>query len=135
MIPDGALPPEVTAVNGPFWAGSAAGELRLQRCSSCGTVRHPAAQRCPACLSPDYRWEAMSGDAVLWSWTVLHRAPVPAYAGRVPYLVAYVRLREGPYMITHLRGDLTELSVGMPLRIVFEPAGADRAVPVAAVVQ
>ena len=32
-----------------FWAGTAVGELRVQRCDGCGTLRHPPGPMCPSC--------------------------------------------------------------------------------------
>ena len=45
-------------------------------------------------------WVVASGAGVVDSFTVVHRAPGPGIA--VPYVVARVRLAEGPVVLTHL---------------------------------
>jgi uncharacterized OB-fold protein len=44
--------PQVTPDTAFFWDGTAAGELRIQRCAQCGAVRHPPGPMCPACGEP-----------------------------------------------------------------------------------
>ena len=41
--------PLVTPDTAFFWEGTAAGELRIQRCAKCGVLRHPPGPMCPAC--------------------------------------------------------------------------------------
>ena len=56
-VPSGS-PGVIRPVTSPdtefFWAGTAAGELRVQRCGGCGALRHPPGPMCPSCgtLSP-----------------------------------------------------------------------------------
>jgi len=45
----GVLRPVVSPDTAFFWAGTAAGELRIQRCDDCGTLRHPPGPACPSC--------------------------------------------------------------------------------------
>src|SRR3712207_8077886 len=47
-----------TDLNGPFWEGTAAGELRMQACSRCGHIRYPISDTCPRCLDPGYEWRS-----------------------------------------------------------------------------
>jgi hypothetical protein len=54
--------PTINDVNRPFWDACARGELRLQRCLSCGHLRYPAAIVCPECLSAETEWQAVSGE-------------------------------------------------------------------------
>jgi|1186.fasta_scaffold590435_2 uncharacterized OB-fold protein len=53
------LAPLVHPETEPFWSSIAAGELSLQRCSSCGTLRFPLSPVCHNCLSPDFDWESV----------------------------------------------------------------------------
>jgi uncharacterized OB-fold protein len=56
---------------------------------------------------------------VLASFAVLHRAP-PEHQDRTPYAYALVDLEEGPRVVTNVVGiGLEQLSVGMPLAVVF----------------
>jgi uncharacterized OB-fold protein len=127
------LLPEIDDRNRAFWDGCRDGELRLQRCDTDGTFRYPYSPVCPACLSPHYSWATVSGEATLWSWVVLHQKYFAAVADRVPYLVSFVQLREGPFMISSLSGDVTQLRCGQPLTVGFEAIDNERSIPVFAV--
>jgi uncharacterized OB-fold protein len=123
-----ALLPKITETNQPFWDGCAEGELRLQTCTSCGRHRFPDAPVCPNCLSPHYSWKLVSGRGVLWSWIVMHQNYLPAFADDLPYLVAFVRLDEGPYLISTLVDPPEDLRCDQSVEVVFDRIG-ERALP------
>ncbi len=113
--------PVITDVNRGFWDAVERGELQVQRCESCGELRYPPAERCPRCLSPEWRWQQVSGRGELLSYTVVHQRYHPAWADRVPYNVALVQLDEGPRMFSNvLPLSRTDLEVGMRLRVTFD---------------
>src|ERR1035438_5666045 len=87
-----AMRPLVSPDNEFFWAGTAAGELRLQRCGNCAALRHPPGPMCPQCGSaqsgsaqsgsiqggaagPGYLTAAGTGE--VYSYVVHHHPPVP----------------------------------------------------------
>lgn len=104
------------ALDAEYHGHLAAGEFRLQRCDECRTFRHPARFACPKCLSDEWRWTPVSGEAVVETF-VWYCEPVdPRYAD-VPYNVALVRLREGPGLFANIAGaGLDNLAVGQPVR-------------------
>ncbi|GII97062.1 Zn-ribbon domain-containing OB-fold protein [Sinosporangium siamense] len=103
----------------PYWRYAAAGELRLQRCSACGSFRYPPGPACPDCLAEEHEWTALSGRGSLLAWTVFHRQYFPGIP--VPYAVAAVRTAEGPILIGNIAGTAVgDLIHGMPLTAVFE---------------
>jgi hypothetical protein len=62
----------------------------------------------------------------------VHRAPHPGFEGDVPYVTAVVELEEGPRMaanIVDVAPDPANLKIGMPLRVVFERASEQIALP------
>jgi len=124
------LPLDDDPVAGPFWEGTAAGELRIQRCGSCGRLRHPPRPMCPSCQSFDVAWEAMSGRATVWSFVIAHPPLLPAYAEQAPYNVVVVALDEDPTL--RLVGNLVtgpdapigelgadDIEIGAPVQVVF----------------
>jgi hypothetical protein len=123
-----ALLPKITETNRPYWDGCAGGELRLQTCAACGRFRFPDAPVCPNCLSPRYAWRVASGRGVLWSWIVMHQNYLPAFADELPYLVAFVRLDEGPYLISTLLDPPDNLRCDQPVEVVFDRVG-ERTLP------
>ncbi|PZG36817.1 hypothetical protein C1I98_26240 [Spongiactinospora gelatinilytica] len=120
------LLPDITAANKPFWDGCAAGELRLQTCTECDTHRFPDGPTCPNCLSRSHTWQTVSGTGTLWSWFTMHQKYFPAFADEIPYLVAYIKLSEGPFMISSLVDPPAELELDQPVRAVFGPDATGR---------
>ncbi|MFC6934545.1 OB-fold domain-containing protein [Actinomadura yumaensis] len=102
-----------------FWEGVDAGELRVQRCAACGTLRHPPGPMCPRCHSTDRDHVVASGRGTVHSYVVHHHPPVP---GRTPpYVVAVVELEEGVRIVGNVNGCAPEdVKVGMPVRLTFE---------------
>jgi uncharacterized protein len=130
--PAPALRPVVTEDTAFFWAGTAAGELRIQRCAACGRLRHPPGPGCPACGAPqpaDPRYVCSSGAARLHSFVVHHHPPVPGR--RLPIVVGLVDLAEGVRMV----GELVDVApaavrIGMDLELALQPVGgADLVLP------
>ena len=84
----------------PFWDGLREGEIRLQRCDECRRVQFYPRPHCRYCGSLALTWEALSGEASVYSYTVIHRAPFAAFADDVPYALAVVELAGGPAATT-----------------------------------
>ncbi len=109
----------------PFWEACRRRELSLQRCVSCEAFRFYPEPVCPACGSPESRWQRISGRGEVYSYVVVHRASHPAYADDVPYAVALVEL-EGTGGI-RLPARVVEcpperVGVGMAVEVCFEDA-------------
>jgi uncharacterized OB-fold protein len=101
-----------------FWEGAAAGELRIQRCTSCGTLRHPPRPGCGACGSLDWDWTVASGRGTVHSFVVHHYPPVPGF--EPPFLVALIDLEEGTRLISNLiEVEPAEARIGMPVEVTF----------------
>ena len=113
--------PIVTELGRPFWEACAEGRLVAQRCDACRAFRHYPQERCPACHAPDYAWAALSGRGEVHSFTVTHRAFHPAWADRVPYVIATIELEEGVRMVTDLR-DVPDggPEIGQRVEVDFE---------------
>jgi len=115
-----------------YWDAARRGELRIPLCSDCG--RHHMYPRtvCPHCGSSSLAWTACRGTGEVYSFTVVHRAPSPAFEGDVPYVVAVVQLDEGPHLMTNLVKVAPEaVRVGLRVRVGFREAGdAGARVPV-----
>jgi uncharacterized protein len=114
-----------------FFEGTAAGELRIQRCRACGRAFFYPRSGCPHCGSIDVAWERASGRARLHTYVISHRA-APGFEDQVPYAIAVVELAEGPRMMTNVVGVANTpeaLALDMDLEVDFEPRGGV-AVPV-----
>ena len=113
-----------------FWEGTAAGELRVQACDTCGAVRFPPRVMCPECQSTERSWQAVSGRGTIWSFVVVHPPVLPAYAPYAPFPVIAVTLAEKPSLrmvgnlVTGPGGDINgvdpaSIEIGEPVRVVF----------------
>jgi hypothetical protein len=115
--------PNPTPETEPFWEGTAAGELRLQRCSPCD--RHYFVPRpfCPRCGSQSVRWEKVSGRGTITSYTISQRA-MPGGRDDVPFILALVTLQEGPRLLAELVGFPTEhIELDTPVAVDFVSRG------------
>ncbi|MFC4562928.1 OB-fold domain-containing protein [Nocardiopsis mangrovi] len=111
-----------------FWAGTEAGELRIQRCARCGALRHPPGPMCPRCHSTDRDFVAASGEGTVYSHVVHHHPPIPGRTA--PFAVAVVALPEGVRMVGNVVGvPPGRVHSGMPVRVDFERVAADLVLP------
>ena len=79
-----ALRPVVNRDTAFFWDGTAPGELRIQRCSACGALRHPPGPGLPARAAPrTAAYVVASGRGTVYSYVVHHHPPVPGQRAAV----------------------------------------------------
>ncbi len=109
----------------------------LPRCEDCGSFHFYPRPACPACGSERVAPQPASGRGQVYSHSVVYRAPSPAYAADVPYVVAIVATDEGPHLMTRIVGmDPEAVAIGLRVRVradgegrepVFEPDAAREA--------
>lgn len=118
----GQIPlPVPSKMTEPFWAGMRQNKLLLQRCKACNAYRWTPQVLCRDCYSEDYEWSEVSGKGTVFSYTVVHRPPLPAF--KAPYIVAVIELAEGPLMLTNVIDcDPAALKVGDKVKVAFEKA-------------
>jgi uncharacterized protein len=112
------LRPAVSPDTAFFWDGTAAGELRIQRCGECGALRHPPGPLCPACGAARPGYVVAAGTGEVYSYVVQHHPPVPGKT--LPIVVALVQLPEGVRVLGELLGVSRErVRIGMAVRVEF----------------
>ena len=104
----------------PFWDYCKAGELRAERCTACGTLRHPPRPTCAECGSFDLEWVKLSGRGEIYTYAVSHQAIHPALEGSLPHTAILVRLEEGPLVTSNLVEGDDRVGIGLPVEVVFE---------------
>jgi uncharacterized OB-fold protein len=110
---------------GEFFAGVRDGRLIVQRCTACGALTVPPKVVCPACEGQRFSPATLAGDGEVVSYTVI-RVPPARLAAEAPYVVSVVRMVEGVSLLGRLGGvPVDAVRVGMPVRFVPPPAGAD----------
>jgi uncharacterized protein len=123
--------PEITADKKPYWEAAKRHELLLMKCSNCGHFRQPLyagdSFMCPNCnTTRPPEWVKSAGRGKIITWTVIHRAFHPAFAGEVPYIVAIATLDEGVRMTANLRGVKPEdVKSEMEVEVFFEELTQD----------
>jgi uncharacterized OB-fold protein len=114
--------PHANATTRPFWAGCIAGRFDVQYCRTCGHRQFPPRFACTVCRGTDFEWRTSSGAGTVYSYTVVHRAPLDSFKADVPYVLAIVELEEGVRTMMNVRGvDPEAVRIGLPVEIFFEP--------------
>ncbi len=107
-----------------FFAGAQRGELVIPRCDSCGSLCWYPMTPCDRCDGTAFTWTPVSGRGRLFSWAVVERAFLPAFADMVPFVSGLVALDDDPRVrivsyIVDARPD--ELRADEPVQAVFRP--------------
>jgi uncharacterized protein len=120
--------PALTQDNAFFFEGARQGKLLIQRCASCGTLRHPPRPACACCRSFEWDTVEASGKGTVYSYVVVHHPQIPAFDYPLP--IAVVELEEG----TRLVADLVDVepeavTVGMPVTVAFVAVDEELTLP------
>jgi len=121
--------PSLTHDNRFFFEGAKEGKLLIQRCSNCGTLRHPPRPACGVCRS--FEWEPIesSGRGTVYSFVVNHHPKVPAFD--YPLVVVLVELEEGTRLVANIEGVTPEtVAIGMQVEVGFETFDDELTLPV-----
>jgi uncharacterized OB-fold protein len=113
--------PRLTDLNRHFWQGGEQGRLTFLRCRDCGYYLHPPLPVCPRDHSKHIAPEAVSGRAVVASFTVNHHQWLPGL--QVPFVVGLVEIVEQPELrlTTNIVGcDPEAVSIGLEVAVRFE---------------
>lgn len=127
--------PTADAVTAPWWEATRQRRLIVQHCPACGRWQHPPRLVCAQCAKTP-EWSEVSGEATVDAWTRVARPPPGAPPAG--YVVARVRLAEGPVLLTNLVGgeggegaeDGEQWRCGQPVRLTWQPLDDGRALPV-----
>jgi uncharacterized OB-fold protein len=112
--------PEPTPVSRPFWDALAEHRVLIQYSPSAGRYVFYPRLLSPGTLVDDLEWREVSGEGVLYTYTVAERPTAPPWADSLPQLLAIVELDEGPRLSTELVNvDPAVLAVGMRVNPVF----------------
>ena len=131
-FPDDMPVPAASAETAQWWDACNAHRLVVQRCTDCGTTRHPPGPVCPSCRSRTAEWAPLAGTGRVYTYTVVRQAFLPSLAEVVPYVVAVVEPDGGggARLVSNVVGiDPEEVAIGMPVEVVWEDLGPELALP------
>jgi uncharacterized OB-fold protein len=107
-----------------FWDATAEGRIELPRCDGCRLVIWYPRGVCPDCQSTALTWEVMAGTGTIYSYTVARSGVGRRWKEHLPFVVAYVRLDEGPTMLTNIVDcDPETVAIGQAVTAVFDDTG------------
>jgi len=113
--------PEITGHAAPFWAAARDGRLVIQHCPACGQYQHYPRPWCTNCLYEEPEFVESRGEGTIYTFTVIRRSAIPAFAARVPYVLAFVDLDEGVRLVTNIVDcDPEAVRIGQRVRARFE---------------
>jgi uncharacterized protein len=101
-------------------------------CRACGVITFPRQSNCPSCCGSDIVPRALAKSGRLWTWTTQEFLPKPPYAAArsqqefVPFKLGYIELPGEVLVEARIKGQQA-LTIGMPMRLVFEPLFTDDA--------
>lgn len=100
----------------PFWDAAAEGKFLIKRCTACGEAHYFPRAICPFCFSDQTVWEQSTGEAEIYTLSIMRKSPTGAYA------IGYVTLKEGPSLQTNFVDcDFDRLKIGLKVKVVFKP--------------
>ena len=120
--------PSITFDNQFWFEAAKEHRLLIQRCASCGVLRHPPRPRCDQCGS--YEWDTVeaSGRGTVYSYVVNHHPQVPAFDYPLP--VGLIELEEGTRLVADIVGIAPDaITVGMPVELEWVDHDPDLSLP------
>jgi uncharacterized protein len=121
-----------TTVDNQWWFDALlAGRLEIQRCSSCGRLRHPPGPMCPTCHSLDWGTVVASGRGTVHSHATVHHPQVPGFDYPLPVLL--VDLDEGVRMVMNADAPADDVSIGQTVHIEVREFDPELALPIAVI--
>ncbi len=109
-----------------YWEGLKNEEIWLQRSKATGKFQFYPRQISisdPESGSCGVEWVQVSGNAELFTFSIVHAAPHMGWVGETPYITALVQLEEDVIVPTNIVGIEPEpeaLQIGMALKPVFD---------------
>jgi hypothetical protein len=117
--------PIVTLSDRPFWEGAKRHELMAYKCLNCDTFYYPAIH-CVTCDRPQMGWIKVSGKGTVHTFVVYHQVYHAGWKGDIPYNVAWIKLDEGPLLLSNIVGcGNEEIFIGMRVEVVFDEVTED----------
>jgi uncharacterized OB-fold protein len=130
-IMEASLPaPIPNADSLPYWNAARERRLLIRKCDDCGALHFMPRYLCPVCWSEKLVWVESKGIGTVHSFTIIRRAPMAAFAPRVPYVVALVELDEGPRMMSNILGESAlSIAIGDKVQVTYEDRGDGALIP------
>ena len=108
--------------NGWWWDALDRGELMIQKCKSCGVLRHPPRPMCHECRSLEWEESPARGTGSVHSFVIMHHPPIPGYD--FPIACALIDLDEGTRLVANIVDcEFDDIHIGMKVEASIEEMG------------
>lgn len=99
--------------------------LKGTKCEACGNYYFPPRRLCPKCRRDGEIVEhQFKGTGEVSTYTIIHTAS-HEFDHQTPYVLAIIKLDEGPRLTGQVICDLEQINIGMRVRPVFRKLGED----------
>ncbi len=98
--------------------------LTGNKCIKCGYLQMPPRPVCQECGGEDMEPFKFSGNGKVVSHTTIHAAP-EGFERQSPYVIALIRLDEGPVISSQIVGDHAAVEIDKPVVMVFRKISED----------
>lgn len=99
-------------------------QLIGERCPHCGAGIFPPRDVCPECAQPAQALYTFSGTGTVYSYTIVLNPP-DGFEEQAPYVLALVKLDDGPLVTAQLTDLEGEPEIGMPVEMVTRKLHTD----------
>jgi len=106
-----------------FWAATKNKQFKYQQCDQCNTIVFYPRNHCTGCTSGNLSWKVSTGAGTVYTYSVVRQSYHPFFRGKVPYVVAWIDLDEGPRVLSNIVNvqDLSrDVRIGMKVELVWE---------------
>ncbi len=112
-----------------FWfAAALEHRLVIQRCTSCGVLRHPTGPMCGQCRSTEWDTVDATGRGRVYSFVVNHHPQIDAFD--YPLIVAVIELEEGTRLVANMTGiEPADVEIDMAVELTWIDADPDLTLP------
>ena len=117
-------PPAINVETEAFWKAAETGKLLYGYCVACNEPHYYPRRFCPFCFSERVEWREASGNASVYSFSIMYRSQ----SG--PYVISYVTLAEGPRVLTNLVDcNFAQIKVDAKAKLVWKPSEGGAPIP------
>ena len=114
----------------PYWTAARERRLLIRQCKVCNARHFMPRHLCPHCWSDQLEWIESSGGGVVYSFSIVHRAPTAVFAAHAPYVIALIDLDDGPRMFANVVGATAlDVEIGDRVSLTFEDRGDGAMLP------
>ncbi len=96
-----------------------------EECPNCGVKIFPPRDVCLECVAPAKELYTFTGVGEVFSYTIIYDPPA-GFESNAPYVIALVKLEEGPVITAQLTDIATdEVEIGLPVEMVTRKLRSD----------